>query len=486
MAKSNLVRATLKELWTRLIKPDKTINWIYLNGENNLYPNECERVILLSPTATRSANMFAKYVAGAGVRVSKGSPNIIAYKDLPFVNNKQQKITNIINIAAKSLSKHRGVFFWVGYGLKDAKLIPNQIEVLDYKKCRLSKEDASENKGKVYFHDWEAATTLGGSKKNMKWFYPFNNNEDVILAQIKADAKEQSKKAGVEIELEEAIKNYRGQVFYLNLDSELIYSLSTIDSVYNEADTENRISLHSNNEVRTGFLGKTAVITNGLDEDTAKDVVSDVSKWLGAENSASLYHLDLEEVEDIDKAFKILQVGAQYNEKLFIETSKRLKTNIFGAFNNIPEPLVMSSASALFGTAADTYTEMKLFYSEQTETEREELQEALALLGFPVIIKPIVEVAEVSTDTPEVNDAIANAQAALRGSVSGVQALLAIQASVAAGTTDIESAIAMLINIFGFSREVSAALLGKPEIDAETVNKFKNVADVFIYYHSRL
>lgn len=459
--KNNNVRASLKELWTRIIKPDKTNNWIYLNGENNLYPNECERVILSSPTASRCANLMAKFIAGSGITSSDESADLLDPKDLPIINNKNQKITDVINLGSKSLSKHRGVFFWIGYGLKDGNFVPTQIEVLDYKKCRTSREDTIENKGKVYYHDWEGQGTLKTNKKDMKWFYPFNSETKVVQAQIKADAKTSKR----QLDLNASIKNYRGQVFYLNLDSELEYALSTIDGAYLDADTENRISIHSNSEVRRGFLGKTAVLTQGLDPDQSKKVVEDVSKWLGSENSASLYHLDLEETDDLDKSFKILQVKAQYDEKLFIETTKRIKSNIFGCFNNIPEPLVMSSASALFGTGADTYTQMKLFYSEQTETEREVLEETLTLLGFPVKIKPIIEVeaVETSADSPEVNDAIANAQATLRGSVGGVQALLQIQQSVKAGTTDVASAIAMIINIFGFDRKTSYALLGQVE-----------------------
>lgn len=41
------------------------------------------------------------------------------------------------------------------------------------------------------------------------------------------------------------------------------------------------------------------------------------------------------------------------------------------AFNNIPEPLVNASDGALFGTSGETYSEMKKFYSEQNDEERE-------------------------------------------------------------------------------------------------------------------
>lgn len=55
------------------------------------------------------------------------------------------------------------------------------------------------------------------------------------------------------------------------------------------------------------------------------------------------------------------------------------------------------------------------------------------------------------------------AQASLRGSVGGVQGILAIQQGVVAGTTTYESAISMLTIIYGFSAEDASNLLGKPK-----------------------
>jgi len=94
----------------------------------------------------------------------------------------------------------------------------------------------------------------------------------------------------------------------------------------------------------------------------------------------------------------IEQLQPQFDDKLFEVTDKRLRRNILGAFNNVPEALVSASDGALFGTNAETYKEMKLFYSEQTEEEREKLQETLSYLGFPCIIEPIVK-----RETPATN-----------------------------------------------------------------------------------
>jgi hypothetical protein len=54
-------------------------------------------------------------------------------------------------------------------------------------------------------------------------------------------------------------------------------------------------------------------------------------------------------------------------------------------------------------------------------------------------------------------------QAALRGSVGGVQGILAVQASVSNGTTTRDAALSILTIIYGFTDEQANDLLGNPE-----------------------
>jgi hypothetical protein len=71
-------------------------------------------------------------------------------------------------------------------------------------------------------------------------------------------------------------------------------------------------------------------------------------------------------------------------------------------------------------------------------------------------IKELME----SNGEPIVNDKEADARAQLRGSVGGVQGIIQIQESVAAGLSDRGSAIALLELIYGFSTPDATRLLG--------------------------
>lgn len=395
------VRASLIEMFRRfipLMTKDKAEH-VYWNGEDNLYPNEIEAVITNSPTAKRAAKIMSKYIGGSGVLDAKAG-QLAKYASLPFVNEKKgYKITDIIRLASENISYQYGVFFHIHYGINDnGELYQKTIDVLEYSRCRLGKEDDEDNDGKIFYHDFCTKDKFGGKKKEKAWFYPYNPNKDVVIAQIKADAKKRNA-----TDLESSLKSYRGQVFYMNL-SQFRYALSPFDAVYNDCDTEYRMQLYRNTQTRSGFLGKVAVVTQGLDEETAKTVKDDLSEWLGSENSGSLYHLDVDQADDITKVIYVNQLKPQYDDKLFVETDKTIRRNILGAANNLPEQMVSASDNALFGTTDGLFVEMKLFYSEQTEEEREKLQETLSYLGFPVIIEPIIKRDEVTPTTTPATD----------------------------------------------------------------------------------
>lgn len=383
MSKIGKIRATLIELFTRDIKLTKTKDGIiYWNGEDNLYPNEIERVVCNSPTANRASRLMAKFIAGKGL-VNEAEDTIVNIR-------KNYKLSNIASLIAQDISTQYGSFIHVAYGFNDdGVIVPKELDVLDYSSCRISKEDDDKWPGKIYFNEWDAKNSLLGKKdrNGVKWYYPFNNRPEVVKAQIMSDAEITS----AELITPEMLEKYRGQVFYLNLTPRYKYALAPVDSVFMDADSEYRFSVYTNTQMRTGFLGKTIVLTNGMDDEKAEEVEKDLKYFIGAENSGNMYYLNVENAQDLQNLLKVEQLKPQFDDKLFAENEKRIRKNILGAFNNIPEPLLFASESALFGTSDDTYREMKLFYSEQVEDERWRLSETLTFLGFPCEIKPIIE-----------------------------------------------------------------------------------------------
>jgi len=450
-------RAKFIELYRRFIPlADTKDESIYYNGENNLYPNEIELAILNSPSGKSASKVFAKYISGKGVE-----------NDIIVNPDKNYKLSKIVRMSAVDVSRQNGTFFHIGQTLENAVLKPT-IDILEYTKSRIGKEDDNDYISKYWLKDCSIEKKgFGKSTKTDtgEWYYPFDNNPDVILAQIKADYLATEPKE-LEVDLAVMLPYYRGQVYYMNLTPEFKYALSPFDACYNDLDSEYRVSMFTNRNVRTGFLGKTYVITAGLDEEDVKKTDEDIAKWLGSENIGGTYHLALEAGAEVEKVFKVGQVKAEYDDKLFSETKTTLRDNIYSQANNIPAQLVKAESS-IFGTQSETYLEMKKFYTEQTQDERKEIEDTLTYLGFPCKIIPIVDISikELVEGVQEVvvDDATKEAQANLRGSVGGVTGVLQVQASFSQGLTDYNSAMTIFTEIYGFTKEVADALLGSPE-----------------------
>lgn len=392
--KSGTYRARNNELFSRKIKTDKNSSTkIYSRDADNLYPLRLEKVINNSPTGKRCANLMAKYIGGKGNRIN-------------FPVSKELKINDILRMASRNIAYQYGVYFRLKYSVDtDRSIIEDNLifsvgstEVMDYVSMAKSCEDDNDYPGKFYFleDDKKGGLLSNNSEDIERWYYPYNRNNAIIKAQMLNDCKLKGIDSPT---IEQMIQNYRGQVYYLNMTPEYIYALPLSDSVYNDMDTEFRISNYNNTQTRSGFLGKTMITKYEGDEEDSDDFDKEVKTFLGSENSSSVFTVEvpINASDDLSKAFVVTQLKAQFDDKLFEKTVMNLRQNIMGAFNNIPEPLIFSASGALFGTNADTYNEMKKFYWEQNEFERSQLEETLRMFGYSIDIIPMV--VETNTET---------------------------------------------------------------------------------------
>ncbi len=125
------------------------------------------------------------------------------------------------------------------------------------------------------------------------------------------------------------IRNYRGQVLYYSLDDKnKEYSHGWLNAQgMNDADSEFRMSLYHNNNIRLGFIDKTILITNGLDDDSEEQFQKDFYEWLGTENAGGVYHINTPfQVEDIKSTIAIETVQSSYDPKNSKKYLKILRT----------------------------------------------------------------------------------------------------------------------------------------------------------------
>lgn len=388
--KKKSLRASNIELHSRDISVSPDDQKIHSRDSDNLYPLRIEKVINGSPTGKRCAFMMSKFIAGNGVDETS---DIV-------VNKRGETVNDLIDLASLDIAYQYGVYFHQTYKLDIENSITGikfkraSTKILDYVPMARSKEDDEGFPGKFYYLDQEENKEIfKKASDSTSWFYPYNPDPKIIITQMQNDCKLRGIKDPTTVQL---IQNYRGQVLYLNLTPKYVYALPLADVVYDDMDTEHRISRYTNNESRRGWLGKTIITM--FDDEEEEDERSDnsfdnnIKENMGADNAANVLVVKVptSAVDDVKKAFNIDQVKAQFDDKLFETTTGNIRRNIMGSFNNIPEILVSAGSGALFGPNSETYKEAKKFYWEQNETERFKLEKTLKkLLGIDINILPL-------------------------------------------------------------------------------------------------
>lgn len=380
------LRATNIELHSRDTFITNDDSKIYLRDYDNLYPLRIEKVINNSPTGKRSANLMAKYIVGEGV--ADGNDII--------VNRRGDTLNDLADRAGGEIATQYGVYFFVDWaidtdwnGLKP-KFVRQNIRVLDSILMARSRHDDDGYPGRFYQMEMMPKKEVFKKiDKKTRWFYPYNEDAKVIQQQMKNDCK---LKGIDEPTVSQMQENFRGQVLYLNLTPKYHYALPPWDAVYDDMDTEYRISRYNNDQSRKGWLGKVIIKKFGEDEEGNSEFNEVIKQNIGSENSSDVLVVDVPQgaTDDLSKAFVVEQLKAQFDDKLFDSTKKSIRQNIAGNFNNVPEALLFAGSGALFGTSADAYMEMKKFYWEQNEYERFKLEKVLSkLTGRKISFLPI-------------------------------------------------------------------------------------------------
>ena len=380
--KSNKYLIGIVELFDRILTFSKEEN-IYKNDVDNLYPNRIEITEKNSTTANSCSNKLAQYIYGRG----------FANQLVKIKGKKGETLTenDCLQMVVNSVKTHRGAFIHLNY---DFEGNVNYFDVLDYKKCRVSKEDMHGYSGNVVYKDWNQKKGIfDASKKKDIWFYPYNPLN--VNAQRKADSPKSEN-------VEDLIRNYRGQVLFFSLDNSNVYPYAWLSGQsVNDADSEYRLSLYRNTSIRKGFQDKTMFILNGLDKKTKEDVEGKIKGWLGAENSGSVFTFGTPEfLENPEKVIVPIQLKSSYDSKKFELDEKAFENSIRKSYLQIPKILINDNDGGIFGSSGESLKEAQRIYSAETEFIRDKIAETFkTIFGFENFIIPLVEEVEPITPT---------------------------------------------------------------------------------------
>jgi hypothetical protein len=430
------------------VKKDKR-NECFNFGKDNAFPSLVEALINISVTSKTCIDRVAKAIYG----------NSFGKLGKVIVNSKGQTLNEVLRIAAREYAKHNNCYIQVSY---DGNFDFKAIVVIPVTHVRVGKDDDKGYSGKFIVYDnWDKSKGSKIMSSSFTVIDRFNPKQKVIEKQIEA--------AGGDI------GNYNGQLIHIKKDEAFVYSLTDLNPVLSEALIEGNSQTFRSRGSEKGFLNTKLLTTQPFaSDDDRRDFKKELNGVRGADNSSEVVLLEAsQQTDDLSKQIKIDDLSSPYNDKLFEYSDSQAEKNICKACG-VPLILVNPSDNSMFGNSGEVLKEAKKQLFESREEDRDQLEEVFIMLmkkfQNPVegikILNPYEEV-KVDETPKGVN---AEAQAMLRGSVGGVTALLAIQQSVSAKTTTKEAGVAMIVNIYGFSEEIAAEMLGNPEIKNTETN----------------
>lgn len=445
-----------KRLTVKLNKSIKTndVTGIMDYGKFNDYPQVIEKLIFGSQTAKACANIYAKFIGGNGFE------NEAIGKIEVGVDNKGKPITldNIRRQIADSLAKFNGAYIHCNQNFD--KQVGN-TRLVPFKDCRLSKEDDRGYCAKIAVHpNWSKESDLKKFDKNqISWFNHFNLK--TIETNIGA--------AG-------GIEKYKGQIYSLYLDDNYLYPLSPFDSVYLDMDTEYQIQLFKNREIRNGFTDKIVMnIAPPKEEKEREETVNKAKSWMGADGDKLLmFESEFDENGDLKEngSFKVQEIKTNINDKLFEGWEKSLANNIRKAIHALPAVLIDYEQGQLSQASGEMVIQATNYYNALTQPLRDAVSEMIKDI-YSNHIDPALSsntdwsLRPTSLITTEVKDDALNekikSQAVLRGSVGGVTALIALQQAVSQGSSDVEAAVATVVEIYGINEDTARRMIGIPK-----------------------
>lgn len=425
------------------VKKDKR-NECFNFGKDNAFPSLIEALINMSVTSKTCVDRVTKAIYGGS----------FGEKGEVIVNSKGQTLNEVLRIAAREYAKHNNVFIQIGY---DGNFDYKSIVVVPVTHGRVGKADDKGYSGKFIVYDnWDKSK---GSKIMSSGFMVidrFNPKENVVKKQIENAGE---------------IGQYNGQLVHIKKDEAFVYSLSDMNPVLSEALLEGNSQTFRSRGSEKGFLNTKLLTTQPFASDgDRRDFKKELNGVRGASNSSEVVLLEAtQQTDDLSKQVKLDDLSSPYNDKLFEYSDKQAEKNICKAWS-VPLILVDTTDSGSFGDSGGKLKEAKLQLWESREEDRNQLESFFASImkkfQDPVegleIINPFEEVID-EQEAEEPENENAKAQAVLRGSVGGVTALLQIQQSVSAGTTTKEAGIAMIVNIYGFSKDEATEMLGDPK-----------------------
>lgn len=349
------------------------------NGEGNDYPTKIELLVGGSATAKACAGVIADFIYGKGfsleaeARATAKERGERFKKESLYINDRRETPNDLLKKVARSLSYHRGVFLQINYNQLFQK---TSVQVLPYGCCRLGVKDSKSYRGKVlYYNNWDKLQDKKEIDKSVSVIDLYDPRPEVI--------QEQVNKAG-------GWDNYKGQVFFLNLDRNDSYPLAWADTVLLDCESEMLSSKYTRNGFKKGFFGTYAFVTSPFKSEADKEEFQEhLRRSIGVEAEQSVFHFQLEMSGDkLEDQVLVKPIESNVKADLFEYADRKTANNIRKTYGNVPPVLIDFVEGKLGNTSGESLREARVFMQEQMQEERQDVQEMFEEL-FDNFAEPI-------------------------------------------------------------------------------------------------
>jgi hypothetical protein len=321
-------------------KVEGVYNW----GADNAYPSLVKSLTNSSVTSKQCVDINAKYIYGKGFELFK--------ENAPIINKKGLNINQLLRIVSKEFSEQNNIFLHINY---NALFEVTSVDLISSEQVRIGSTDSTGYNGKFIVYDnWDKTKAKKIEKKDFKIIDRFNPNPKVIEKQVEA-AGDWSK--------------YNGQILHINSDFSSTYSLSDIDSVIYDADSELQASIFKNGGLRKGFFGAKLIVTKPFADDyERKDFEKTINELIVATSGVLLLESSVES-DVLSEHILIQNIDSNIDDKKFESTEQSTARNIRKAYG-VPSILIDNSDNSIFGNSGELLKQAKIMHWENKEEER--------------------------------------------------------------------------------------------------------------------
>jgi len=434
------MRINVGEIQKRIIRRDDKSLGIINYDIDNAYPQRVVDIVNGSGLAKACVDILFKFINGSGFADATLGARI--------VDGGRLTADKTLRSNASDYANYGGFAVHFNYDINGNK---TTVHAVPFAHCRIGIDKDLNPVSIAVYTDWTRDVVKRIDKAKIDFINLYNPDPEIVKAEILAAG-------GIEL--------YKGQVYYHGKGGELAYPLAYYDSELEDIETDSQIKLFKYRNISGSFMASHMFVRYGQSEGKEAvngDLVEGIKEFQGAKNFNRIMLVD---VETPEQKPELLPFSHQNTDKLFEYHETSTQDNIRKVFA-IPTVFLDAIAGSL-GLSSQLDDAVK-FYNRMTGDERAVLEETYAYLfdgliagSFKIAQLTMSDIAVVDLDA-ETASKVADAQAQLRGSVSGVTALITLQQSISAGTTSVAAGVAMLREIYGFTSEVAREMLAGVE-----------------------